>query len=335
MALIFMDGFDASDYNLGKYSAFFPSATVLTAATRYGTGLALNHTASSDQIVRKDFPAVAKVIVGLAFKAGNFSDNANFLTFAGDSGSTIHVIMRIMASGAVALYRSNTQVAISPSPVCAVNTWHYIELSATISDTVGVATARVDGTQAVTFTGDTKNAGTNTTIDSLGITSLANGSNIIDDLYIADATGASPWNDFLGEVRVQTLAPSAAGSSTQLTPVGSANNWDNVEEMPFSVADYNYSTTPGARDLYAMTDVLGLTSSVLGVQLVTAAHKTDTAVRSVKQLVKPAGTVFASAAKVLATSPTIATTMHQVSPATSAAWTVAEVNAMETGVEVV
>ncbi|HEY5785862.1 MAG TPA: hypothetical protein VIT65_13895 [Microlunatus sp.] len=333
MSLLFIDGFDAGDFAT-KYTTIGSGAGT-TATTRFSTGLSFYYSgaAGGSTLLRKDFAASAKVVLGFAYRASGFNDSQPLLAFYGDAGATPHTGLRIMASGAVALYRSSTQIAISAAGVCQANAWHYIEMSATVSDTVGVVTAKVDGTQVVTFTGDTKNAGTATTLDRVDFLNSA-GLMYFDDLYLCDGLGAAPWNDFLGDMRVQTIRPTAAGSQTDLTPVGSANNWDTVNESPPSITDYNYSATVGARDLYAMGDIAAATNGVLGVQLVSVAHKTDSATRSVKNLVKVGSTVYASAAKVLAVSATPTLTVHQVNPATSAAWTVSEVNAIETGVEV-
>lgn len=336
MALLFMDGFEASDYNLGKYQAFNANATIaVNASTRYGTGLCLGGTGTG-QLVRKDFTAATKLIVGVAFKAAVFSDTVNLFTTYGDAGTINHVNLRVMASGAVALYRLTTQLAVSAAGVCLPNTWHYIELSATVSDTVGVATGRVDGVSQVTFTGDTRNAGTNSTLDRVDVfvpVGTAPGA-FIDDLYIADGTGSAPTNDFLGEVRVQTLRPNGAGAVTQLTPVGSATNWQNVDETPPSATDYNWSGTVGQQDLYTVEDLAVGTSTIYGCQFVNYAQKTDAATRQVINLIRAGGTTFNSAPRALTTAPTPTLTVSAVNPSTAAAWTVTDVNSVEAGVEV-
>lgn len=332
MSLIFMDGFDASDGALGKWSYWNGGFITLSASTRFNAGLSASMNAATT-FSRKDFPAVTKLIAGLAIRQSSLYDSLNVFVLSGDAGATGHVGLRMMANGAITLWRGSTQVATSAAGVVFANTWHYLELSATINSTTGTITARVDGVQVVTFTGNTKAGGTNNSIDRLELSNL-NGVGYFDDVYIADDTGAAPWNDFLGDVRVQTIKPSAAGSSTQLAPAGSANNWDNVNELPYSSADYNSSATAGQRDLYAMEDLAALTTTVYGVQVTSTAHKTDSAVRSVKNLVKSGATVTASATKTLAISPTLLSSIYQANPTTSAQWTPAEVNAMETGVEV-
>ncbi len=341
MALIFFDGFDAADFNLGKYNSWGASNDIAPSTmTRFGTGLSLGTIAAAtgnSAAVRKDFPPVAKVIIGYATFADRFTDSSTIAAFYGDTGTLAHLSMRFLTSGSIQLWRGGTIVATSPSGVIRINAWHYIEVSATINDTTGNIVVRVDGTQVLTFTGDTKNAGVASTIDRVDVYNGTTGANgwLMDDFYICDDTGAAPWNTFLGDVRVQTVKPNGAGSSTQLTPVGSGSNWQNVDEIPASAADYNYSTTPGHRDLYTMEDVGIGTVTVFGVQVTAFANKTDTTTRQVKPLLKSGATVYPGAAKTLSVTPGPVTTLFQTNPATSAQWTPAEVNAIEAGVEVV
>ena len=87
----------------------------------------------------------------------------------------------------------------------------------------------------------------------------------IDDLYLVDLTGPYPFNDRLGNVKVEQLLPSAAGATTQWTPSTGAN-WAAVDEQPPSSTDYVGSTTSGQRDLYATTDLVSTTGTVLAVR---------------------------------------------------------------------
>jgi hypothetical protein len=333
MALLFFDGFDAGDY-LTKYQSVGTGPS-LSAATRYGTGQCLTF-ATAAQEVRKDVTAAAKLLVGVAFKSASFSDTLDLLALAGDAGVRPHVTVRVLASGAVALYRvTGNLLATSAAGVCAPGQWHYLEVSATVSDTVGVVTARIDGAQVVTFTGDTKNAGTNATLDRVTVQTLTTtGGTFLDDLYIADGTGPAPRNDFLGEVRVQTLRPNGPGNSTGLTPVGSGTNWQNVDETPPSATDYNWSGVAGTRDLYTLEDLAAGTTTVYGVQTVTYAQKTDAATRSAAAVIRTAGANYTAASRALTTTATAGFTVSNVHPAAGAEWTVADVNALEAGIEV-
>jgi hypothetical protein len=155
-----------------------------------------------------------------------------------------------------------------------------------------------------------------------------------DDFYVCDNSGSAPNNTFLGDVRVQTLLPTGAGASTQWTPsVG--NNWDNVNDAPYSAATYNSANAAGLRDTYAMSDVNSATDTIFGVQANLLALKTDSGSANVKHVVRSGGTDYSGADRVLSTSLASYVAVREVDPATSVAWDNAGINAVEFGMEVV
>ena len=90
--------------------------------------------------------------------------------------------------------------------------WAILELKATIADSGGLVELRLDGASVLTFTGDTRNAGTaeiamirfsNHHISSGNRHTLR-----LDDVYFCDTSGGRNDN-FLGDVRVVTLRPNA------------------------------------------------------------------------------------------------------------------------------
>lgn len=50
--------------------------------------------------------------------------------------------------------------------------------------------------------------------------------------------------------RLTLLRVDAAGDAADFVPVGLPNNWENVDELPVSIADYNQSGALNAKDLY-------------------------------------------------------------------------------------
>lgn len=333
MSLLFMDGFEAQD-TLTKWAVNLLTPEY-TQTTRLGSGVCLaNSGGSAGASAVVGFTASARVYAGAAVKVPTLT-NRSLLALCGDAGATQHAVLVVNASGAVTINRGGTVLATSTAGLIPAGTWVYVELTATVSDTVGVMEARVNGTVVATFTGDTKNAGTGTNLDALTIfPSSSSSPTFYDDVYVCNALG-SVNNTYLGDVRVQTLRPNAAGSSTQLTPVGSASNYANVDEAPPSQADYNYSGTAGQKDLYGVEDVLGGTTAVLGVQVGTVARKTDTGARSMKNLIKSGATTTAGSTATLGVSALTYLTMHEANPTTAAAWAVSDIAALEVGVEVV
>jgi hypothetical protein len=328
MALLYMDGFEAGDSSF-RYGG--TALTVFNSPGRFGTGRYA--TFPSGGSTKSLSAGVNRLIMGMAQYQQAGSDTINFITMQGDLGGTNHTSIRLMAAGAIGLYRGTTQIAITANGLFTFNVWHYIEFSATVSDTVGVAKVRLDGTEVISFTGDTKNAGTNLTIDTVQIIGVG-ASSRTDDLYICDDTGSAPNNDFLGDSRVITLVPTGPGANTSLTPSAGAN-WTCVDELPYSATDFVTSATVGARDTYAMSDLPAGVTTIFGVQQNAIAKKSDAGTRSIKNVLRSGGTDYPdAAAQPLAVGDSSYRTLRQTDPATSAAWTIAGVNAIEAGVEV-
>jgi hypothetical protein len=334
MALLWIDGFDAGDF-ASKYANI--GQTTSNSANRLGVGRSINVSGAAGGPV-KAIPAAAKVITGVGVNRGTSASRILFV--AGDAGATVHLTVSYSSTGAIELRRGLLAGTVIQTSTDAVpnGAWNFIELSATINDTTGRAIVRLNGVVVIDYTGDTKNAGTNSTIDSVGIGGI---NYLFDDWYICDGTGARN-NDFLGDVRVQTLYPSGAGSMTQLTPTGVANNWDNVNDSPLVTTTYN-ATSTGGWDLYASDDLPPSVVSVLGVQAVVSALKTNAGSVNVYGVLNPdngsnygngkgaihsLGTSVATYADLWENVPT--STVSGIAAGTR--WTKALVNAIEVGV---
>jgi hypothetical protein len=212
-------------------------------------------------------------------------------------------------------------------------------MRATISDAGGRCVVRVNGVDIIDFTGDTKNGGTATQFDTIilgdiGTNTGPRATTYFDDFYVCDATGTTN-NTFLGDIRIQTLTPVAAGNYTQFTPTGSANNWDTVNELPYSTADYSSASTVGQKDSYTMSDVLGTTGAIKGIQTNIIANKSDAGNATARSFVRVGATDYADLTRGLTTSTITYTSPRDINPATSAAWTASDVNGLESGIEIV
>lgn len=58
--------------------------------------------------------------------------------------------------------------------------------------------------------------------------------------------------------RLSLLRVDGAGDVADFVPIGSPNNWENIEELPVSIADYNKSGTLNAKDLYNIEPATGV-----------------------------------------------------------------------------
>src|SRR5439155_2772463 len=100
--------------------------------------------------------------------------NRHPVVLGSDAGATFHVTLRVSTDGSLSVLRGPATGGVIAGPTAAglvaVNTWVFLELQATLSDTVGTAVVRINGTQVINATGlDTKNAGTKTVFDSVDL----------------------------------------------------------------------------------------------------------------------------------------------------------------------
>ncbi len=330
MALLFMDGFcdDSIQY---KWDTSSYGYTTSGADPRLPGGRYITNAALADYY--KSIPATSQLFVGF----GMYAASGYAVSFYGDSGATQHItVARNTSRGILEIRRGSSGGTLLATGTTTIprNTWCYVEVSVTISDTVGEVHVRLNGgsTDEASFTGDTKNGGTATTIDRFGVNLVGR----LSDVYILDTSGTFN-NTFLGDVAVRNLVPSGNGASSQLTGSDGdkVDNYEWVDEMPFNALGYAGSATPGDLDTYAITDLGAGITTVYGVQINSRMAKTEASLAQAKLALRSGGTVYYGTTRALSTSYVGYYQLYETDPATSAQWTTGGVNAIEAGMEVV
>ena len=222
MALRFIDGFDhlvTADITK-KWTVLVSSMIISAGNGRRGTASlrCANQTVSYVALTLDSQPTW---IVGFAHRFTTMPASATDLLRWYDT-STQQCELRILPTGALQVTRNGTALTGGTTTnVLTLNTYQYIELRLVISNTVGEVDIHVDGASWLALTNqDTQNSA-NATANTLRlgvIQSTAVGNLDLDDFYICDGTGSAPHNTFLGDSRVDTLLPSADGTSQQWTP---------------------------------------------------------------------------------------------------------------------
>lgn len=338
MALRFFDGFDhyATAQIAKKWTIDNGNAVIGATGRNSTSGMRLNNTGA---LVSMTLDAQATWIVGFAFKTNALSDYGTGLLRLID-GTTLHVDLRLRATGNMIVTRNGTTLATTTTAFSA-GVYYYIELKITIHDTAGVVEMQVNGSpETLTFsTGtstnqDTRNGG-NATANVIEL--RGNGSQTdFDDLYICDGTGSSPYEDFLGDCRAESIFPNGNGNSSVL--VGSdGNSTDNyllVDETTPNTADYVESSTPGDKDTYAYGNLTATSGTVYGVAVRPYAAKTDAGARSIVTVARLSGTEVDSAALTLTTTEQYHKEVPRVAKPGGGTWAVSDVNSSEFGVKV-
>ena len=350
-----MDGFDVGDYLIKGWTSIdtnspFPGTFTSVAGRVGGSAInistASNGSSGQEMYIRKFLPLSTQMTLGVAVQPTAYTNNGGFMiTLAGDAGATTHLtLLSNTTTQALELRRGDTSGVLlaSSASTVPVGVWAYIEIQATIADAGGTCIVRLNGspTPIINFTGDTKNGGTLVGVDAITMgarrvtTSGGVHAATFDDLYVADGTGAVN-NTFLGDVRAITLRPDGVGTDTQLTPVGSAINWQNVDENPYSTTDYNGSATVGQRDTYTLSDLPGGVATVYGLQTNAIISKDDVTNAKVRFPIRTGGSLYYGTTTSPSTSYLTFSDIHQVNPATTTSWTVGDINALEAGLELV
>jgi hypothetical protein len=339
MALRFIDGFEhyaiPSQIPL-KYTSYNDSggsSGITTMTGRRAGSTALLFRISSD-FVGVTLDAQPTWVVGFGLYLLS-TETAELMRFV-DSEGTVQAAISISNDGTVRLYRGTvsggTLLATSTNSL-PILSWNFIEAKLTIADSGGTFEVRVNESVWVTFTGDTKQSTTQSTAVRIQIWGRGS-DNAIDDLYICDGTGSTN-NNYLGDVRVDTVRPIGAGNYAELSRQGSASNWDNVDDTIIdSDSSYNFSNTVGQRDTLDCGNLPSITGSIFGVQLNIAARKDDAGSRTLRSLTRVSSTDYEGASQNVGTDYRVYRQILEQNPNTAAAWTESQINTAEFGYKV-
>lgn len=340
MAILAFEGFEGS-----TTTPEFSAETISTTTPHTGD---YSSVSSSNLTCTLPTAVTTRVTVGCAFWASQFttstSGNNPQIFSLRDSANNAHLTLTLNADGTLSLRRglSTTGAVIATSTASIVaSSWFYFEIQATIADTGGVCKVRMDGAEIISYTGDTRNAGTAEVKTIVFHNNIAGGTWRTDDIYVVDAVddtavSGRPDNDFLGMVRVQGLYPNGNGTSSQW--VGSdGNSTDNyllVDEPSANTSDYVASSVVGNRDLYPVTDPLATAGAVLAVRTSAYVAKSDTGNVGVKVVLKESGGSEVIEPQIIpgTTFAHFHGPLRKTKPS-GGAWTLATVTNMQVGVE--
>ncbi len=335
--LLFIDGFDhyvTADITK-KWTSVAGSTTINASGGRRGGGSL--RVGGNTAIVTKTYAASASWVIGFGFTSTGVATSTNICSLL-DAG-TVQVQIRLNVDGTLSVQRNGTNVTGGTSVLAlSAGTYYYIEWKVTIADSIGANSCkvRVNGVDWITVTAaqdlkNTANASANQV--TLG-TSTTPGTVDYDDHYVCDQSGSTN-NDFLGDVRVDTIFPTSDGNYTAFTPSTGSSHFALVDEATPNTTDYNDGAAVNDRDSYGMGNLAALTSqTVYGVQVNAAILKDDAGAKSAGTMVRSASTDGDGASVALGTSQTYISQIYETDPNGSIAWTESSVNAMEAGVKV-
>lgn len=297
------------------------------------TGTKRTGTASADiggGELAKTF-AAHPVTIGVAWACYCTALNQRILRLT--DGTTDHISITVDTDGTLRVRRGNgsgTILGSSAAGLIPTNAWFHLEIKVLISDTVGTVEVRFNGvTKIGPLTSQDTASSANIYVGYVGFLASK-----VDDVVIWDTSRALN-NNFLGDVKVETIFPDSAGSTTQFTP-SSGSNYQNVDENPPNDdTDYNEDATVNDIDLYNLGALTTTSGAIKAVQVIGRMRKTDAGAREAAVIQKSSATTTVGTTQALGTSFVTYRELNETNPATAAAYTISEVNALQAGLKVI
>ena len=258
--------------------------------------------------------------------------------YTGGGGYGEMISVQFTTTGNINVYTDNGlgfRYSNSVATTAPVNGWFYLEVYGLIA-TQGAITVRINGSQVFNDSNvvTTSTYGGFQSVSAVVLSALNPSSGLANacwqHMYVCDTTGSGPWNTFLGDVRVQTLLPTA-NVAVGFTPNG-GTNWQNMSTVPPNPnVDYNYSNTVGTQDTFTMQPMSNTLGTIYGVNVKTIANKTNAGTREMAAVVVSSGTQANGTNTAVATAFKQYQNVFETCPSTNAQWTQAEVNSVHAG----
>jgi hypothetical protein len=279
-----------------------------------------------------------RITFGFRVRPQNVADRFICL-IRGINGSVDHVSLYRNSAGEIVAYRGNgvTELARSAPNTLVPTRTDYLEVQVLCADAGGRVIVRKNKQAVIDFTGDTRNGGADAILDEVLI-GTNNSQLYIADLYFLNEQGAAPHNDFLNPIVVQCLNPTGAGSASNFTG-SDGNSVDNhllvddaTQDGDATYVESNVATT---LDLHGMEDVSVSAGNVRGLIERIYARDTGGGGAQIKGKIRTGGANHDGATVTLGSSYSHFMIPFPINPGTAATWTLAEINAVEAGYEVV
>src|SRR5262252_1307007 len=178
--------------------------------------------------------------------------------------------------------------------------WHHYAMKGVLHTSAGSCVVRLDDKEVLNLSGIATSSVTGSVLSTKFFSGGGVFANNYDDIYICDgvdatATQGRPNNDFLGDLKIVTMVPTAAGDTTGWTP-STAPNWGAVDEIPVNTTDYvsTAAATTGTRDLYNLNDLPANANLVYGIREGLYCQKSDAGTANIKTTIKESGGTITS-----------------------------------------
>lgn len=331
MSLLVIEGFEALSVAADFQKKYRASSNVNLTTSNLGRrgGRAMSTSSFGSDLEIDLGGSKAGVIIGFAYKINSTGASTSRIIECLAGSSTQCMLTHAGTRGLSIVRGTGTILASTGDFVMPLSEYCYIEFKAIIHNTAGSIEVRVNGAPVLTFAGDTAETASNSA-DRVDVSNVSS-QYLIDDLYICDTTGSTN-NDFLGDVRVDTLMPNADGTYRQFTPSAGTDHYALIDEVAPSTSDYVTGVTVGHRDSYAMENLGAVTGAdIFGLSVHGVFSKDDNGNKTATIMLRTNGANYDGPVLPMAVTPRCLGKLYEKNPDGNVAWTEATVNALEVG----
>ena len=332
----YADSTDADDLQL-NWTVEVPTASGYTFLTgRNGVGKCVRM-GSGTRGFSTGIANVSAVQVAFSFYAEDIPGSTKPICQLLENGTT-HCSINIESSGSLTAVRPGFTLH-SSSKLLRTTRWYTFKLLMTISDSISanefILLVNDEEWLNVPATADTKSGLTGLANSfMIGDTSAQGFSRRYDDFIMQ-----TPGDAWLDEHRVDTIRPNGNGTTNQLlgSDADSVDNYLHVDEVaPDRATSYVESSTATEIDLYNLESLPFTPASIYCVNPCAIVQKDAAGARTVKQLIRTGAANFEGATEHFPANGSWGRVEDPFSqnPDTVAAWVVADVDALQSGIKI-
>jgi len=285
---------------------------------------------------------IDEMVAGTRFKPADAP--VTIMQFRHFANNAVHVTIGLDSLQRVCAWRGTqtSGVLLATGRAIPLNSYTYVEAKVKVSDAAGTVEVRLNGSPTPEFALTAQDTCTGVTPlithFSLGhyAPTLADSissiySSFHCDFYLCDTTGPDN-NDFLGELRGDLMLPDAPGANQDFTPSTGSDHEAVIDEVPPSATDYLESSVTGDKDTHTVTPLTGI-DNIVAVQINNWFFKSDAGYAAGRSLLVSGATEDTGVTLAAPLDPIYQLDSWELDPNTSAAWTLANLNAIEIGTE--
>lgn len=329
---------DGAEYGDGLGPDTISGIDISTAQKRSGAYSYLSN--NNAEYFRKNFTASSDIYIRIGFYTTINTGTGRPIATLYSAGGTVLGSIQWATGGQITIYSGTTLRATSVFAIL-INTWYCLEAHFKIDDVNGSLEIKIDGNLDGSFSGDTK-PGADTTYAYIIYANTGSSSTYYyDDLAINNTDNSDGLNDnsWCGDGKIELIKANGNGYISQWTGQDgdSVNNYLNVDEIPSdNDTTYNEDSTATNKDAYTLEDWTGTSKIPLRVWVEGRIRDTVAAGNQVKLGVRSGGANYMSGNLSLVTSyMRVIGTAYKTDPADAAAWTDADIDALEAVIETV